>query len=391
MSAVYRLSCPVKNYAWGSVGGLSKLLGRPDEGQPQAEMWVGAHPSAPSLAVDARGCCSPLDRLLESDPLLLHADCGGVAPRLPLLKVLAADRPLSLQAHPASARAARRFAEEQRHGGVADERIYRDPWHKPEMIYALEPFEALCGFAPAGRAAALLAGLGVRGLAGLVAELSAGDEACGMRQAMRRLLTMEPRHAAGLVADVVAAARSNPDPAYATVVELAAWHPHDPGVIVSLLLNRLTLRPGEAMFVPPNTIHSYLRGVGIEVMAASDNVLRAGLTGKRVDVAELLEATDYSPRAPQLVTPFRIGCDEQVFVPDVDEFRLSVISGMPGAAHAWHDGRPRTVLCLRGSFSLTVDGTAIGLNQGDAAFVAAGAPAVRVDGAGTVVSTAPGG
>ncbi len=381
MAAVYRLSCPVRNYDWGSVDALPTLLGRPVDGAPQAEMWIGAHPSAPSLATDALGCSVPLDRLLHTDPLLLHGRFGGRPPRLPLLKVLAADRPLSLQVHPDAARAARRFAE-QWPG-------YRDPWHKPEMIYALEPFEALCGFTRIDHAADLLSGLGVRGLTGLIAELSGGDAALGMRRAMQWLLTMEPRRAADIVSDVVAAARSAADAAYATVVELAAWYPHDPGVIVSLLLNRVTLEPGEAMFVPPNTMHSYLRGVGVEVMAASDNVVRAGLTGKRVDVAELLETTDYAPGAPQLVTPRRGGDAEQVFAPDVDEFSLSMVRAPSAAEHAWHDGLPRTVLCLRGSFSLAAGGTAVELERGDAVFIAAGAPAVHVAGTGIVASAAP--
>lgn len=384
MAAVYRLRCAVKNYDWGSIEALPTLLGRPVGGEPQAEMWVGAHPSAPSLATDALGGCVPLDRLLESDPALLRGELGGVgpAPRLPLLKVLAADRPLSLQVHPDSVRAARRFGE-QRPG-------YQDPWHKPEMIYALEPFEALCGFTTADHAVGLLAGLGVPGLAGLIGELSACDETLGMRRAMQRLLTMEARHAGDLVADVVTAAHSNADPAYSAVVELAAWHPHDPGVIASLLLNQVTLKPGEAMYIPPNTVHSYLRGVGVEVMAASDNVLRAGLTRKRIDVAELLEVTDYSPGPPQIVTPARGGYAEQIFAPDTDEFCLSVISCTSGAEHAWRDGRPRTVLCLHGSFVLAVDGSAVGLEQGDAVFVAAGASAVHLEGAGTLVSAAPG-
>lgn len=377
MSAVYRLSCPIMNYDWGSVDALSTLLGRPPDGQPQAEMWIGAHPSAPSLATDTVGCCVPLDKLLESDPLLLGA--GSDPPRLPLLKMLAASRPLSLQVHPDSARAARRFA--QRWPG------YRDQWHKPEMIYALEPFEVLCGFVPASCAAERLAGLGVPGLAWLIGDLTGPD---GMRRAMGRLLTLEPRRAADLVAEVVAAARSATDPVYATVGELATWHPGDPGVIVALLLNRLTLAPGETMFVPTNTVHSYLRGLGVEVMAPSDNVLRAGLTSKRVDVAELLATTDYSPGLPRLVTPSRGGSVEQVFAPGVDDFRLSVLSCPSTVEHTWHDGRARTVLCLNGGFSLTIDRTVTELMQGDAVFIGAGTPAVHVVGAGTLVSAAPG-
>lgn len=382
VGAVYRLSCPVKNYDWGPVDALSTLLDQPADGEPQAEMWVGAHRSASSVATGIDGVCVPLDKLLESDPLL-HGGAIGAPPRLPLLKLLAAGRPLSLQVHPDSARAARRFT--QRWPG------YQDPWHKPEMIYALEPFEALCGFIPAGRAAELLAGLGIPGLAGVIDELAGGDGDLGIRQAMQRLLTLAPGHAADLVSEVVAAARSGTDPAYATVVELAAWHPRDPGVIVSLLLNRLTLVPGEAMFVPANTVHTYLRGVGVEVMAPSDNVLRAGLTSKRVDVAELLATTDCSPGAPQLVTPSRAGHVEQLFAPEVNDFCLAVISCASTVDHRWHDGLPRTVLCLDGGFALTVDGTVTELMQGDAVFIGAGTPAVHVDGAGTLVSAAPGG
>ncbi|MQA14182.1 MAG: mannose-6-phosphate isomerase, class I [Pseudonocardiaceae bacterium] len=378
---LYRLSCPIKNYDWGSVDALPRLLGRPADGRPQAEMWVGAHPSAPSIATDQRGRAVPLDRLLESDPVLLHDGHPWAWSRLPfLLKVLAPERPLSLQVHPDSARAAARFAE-QRPG-------YQDPWHKPEMIYALEPFEALCGFTRADRAADLLDCLGVPALAGIIDRLTGRD---GIRQATHRLLSMDSQQAGDLVAAVVRAARSRPEPAYATAVHLAGFHPTDPGVIVSMLLNRVTLAPGEAMFVPPNTVHTYIRGVGIEVMATSDNVLRAGLTGKRIDVAELLDTTDYSPAPPRLVAPRAAGRHEQVFAPQVDEFRLSVIRCESRTECSWDDRRPRTVLCVSGAFSLTVDGVTVALAQGEAGFVGAGARAVHVAGAGTLVGAMPAG
>ncbi len=190
-AGAYRLICPIKDYDWGSVDALPRLFGWPVDGRPHAEMWIGAHPSAPSVAVDANGRHVPLDALLEPDPELRDgaARAGGAAPRLPfLMKALAAARPLSLQLHPDAARAARGYALEVRQGDSLGERVYKDPWRKPEMVYALQPFAALCGFVGVRTAVEHLSALRVGGLTEIIARLGDRDEPRGLRRATERLL-----------------------------------------------------------------------------------------------------------------------------------------------------------------------------------------------------------
>jgi len=201
---------------------------------------------------------------------------------------------------------------------------------------------------------------------------------------------MDSRSAAELVRDVVVAASRSTDPVYRTVTELGRRHPRDPAVIVSLLLNAVTLMPGEALFVPPNTLHSYVRGVGVEVMATSDNVLRAGLTGKPVHVDRVLDSADYLPAPPRIVRPRPVSKDELVLDPGVSEFCMSVLRCESVTERLWDGRQPRTVLCLSGSFSMTGPGAEVTVRPGDAAFVAPGSEAVRVLGRGTLISAMPG-
>ena len=396
MPGFYRLANPVKTYDWGSTGAIPTLLGRVPDGRPQAEMWIGAHPASPSLATDHLGCCSPLDDLIRSAPgsLLGERVAAGMPPRLPFIfKVLAAERPLSIQVHPDSHHAARRFAEEEKlaQPGSLHHRLYADPWHKPELLYALEPFEALCGFRNAAEAAALLRQLAVPDLAAVISCLDLADEGLGVRRATALLLELRNRGAEQLVRCVVSAARHHRHPAFATVAELAHFHPLDPGVIVSILLNRITLQPGEALYVPPNTVHSYLRGVGVEVMATSDNVLRAGLTTKEVAVSELLSVADFIPSEPRIIAPELDGHGEQLFAPGVQEFRLSVQQISSGEPRQWQDVGPRAVLCLDGRCTFVADNSGLTLAQGESVLIGGGVRRVHVEGDGTLVSALTGG
>jgi len=358
-------------------------------------MWIGAHPASPSLATDHLGCCSSLDDLVRSAPgsLLGKRLTATTPPRLPfILKVLAAARPLSMQVHPDSHHAARRFAEEDQlaRSGSQHHRLYADPWHKPELLYALEPFEALCGFRSAGEAAALLRQLDVPNLAPVISCLSLADEGLGVRRSVGLLLKSRSRWAEELVRSVVSAARSHRHPAFATVAELAHFHPLEPGVIVSILLNRITLQPGQALYVPPNTVHCYLRGVGIEVMATSDNVLRAGLTTKEVAAAEVLSVADFVPSAPRVIEPERDGRGEQLFAPGVQEFRLSVQELAAGERRRWHDVGPRTVLCLDGSCTLISGNRTLALVRGESVLIGGDVGPIHVEGQGTLVSALTG-
>ena len=285
-----RISNTPRDYAWGSNGQISEYLGLGGSGT-EAELWLGTHAGSPALADDGR----PLGELL---------DAAGVAHPPFLLKVLAAASPLSLQAHPTTEQAERGFARENEAGVPmsAPHRSYRDPFAKPEVIVAVSRFEALSGLRDTDEAlAAVRAVLAVDDAIRPFARRLEGS----LQSAVAWLLSDDPE-----VADVVRAvtdavdAIAESDPAAAdTVRRLAQHYPGDPGIAVSLLLNRVTLEPGEALFLPAGNIHAYLEGLGIELMGPSDNVLRAGLTSKHIDARELLHIADFSvlhdPRMPR--------------------------------------------------------------------------------------------
>ncbi|TDQ51630.1 mannose-6-phosphate isomerase, class I [Actinorugispora endophytica] len=394
-----RLVNRVRPYEWGSRTAIPRLLGEPSDGRPQAELWLGAHPGAPSEVVTEDGRRT-LGDLIAADPkeALGESAVTRFGERLPfLLKVLAVEAPLSLQAHPGEARARAGFALEEA-GGIpvdAPERNYRDPHHKPELVLALEPFEALCGFRPPDSARAELAGFTSPLARALRADLAGPDENTALRTAMTRLLTLphqdRPRAVGALVDEFArrAAAGDGPGPHAATVVELADRYPGDPGAIAALLLNRITLRPGEALFLPAGNVHAYLRGLAVEVMAGSDNVLRAGLTAKHVDPAELLAAVEFAVLPIPYSRP-RADLGRSVYEPGVADFALSVVE--PGAAPTRIPGdAPRIVLVLDGAARLETDrGQGIVLERGESVFVAAADGAVTVGGGARVVVASTG-
>ena len=340
----------VQHYAWGSPSAIPDLLGVATDGQPWAELWLGAHPSAPSRLPDGRA----LDAAIAADPTgwLGDAVIARFGPRLPyLLKVLAAGQPLSLQAHPTEAQAAAGFARENDLGIPLDapQRIYKDPHHKPELICALTPFHALCGFRPLDATVELLRALAARGARGLApfADLlgaSGGDAAHGLGYTVGSLLTMPGGDRRHLVETTAAACDGFDGPERLStrwMVRLAAQYPGDIGAVVALLLNCVELAPGEAIALGAGNLHAYLQGTGIEIMANSDNVLRGGLTPKHVDVAELLRVLDFTPLADPVV---RAGADG-AFPPVADEFALTRTRG--GAPRALHG--PEIALCTRGA------------------------------------------
>lgn len=319
----------VRHYDWGSADAIPRLCGFDPDGRPWAELWLGAHPSAPATVGPGH---IPLDRLVADDPVgQLGPDVAERFGTLPfLLKVLAAARPLSLQAHPTLDQARRGFAREEAAGIPVDapHRSYRDRSHKPELICALTPFDALCGFRHPDRTLALLDELATTALDPVRAALAESPDATGLARVLRHLLELDVAEAATLVESVVAACAAADGSEFAlerrTALRLAELYPGDAGVVTSLLLNRVTLRPGEALFLGAGNLHAYLGGVGVEIMANSDNVLRGGLTTKHVDVPALLEVVDTSPLEPEVQgsgDPAGGGLD-LVFDTPVDEFRL---------------------------------------------------------------------
>lgn len=390
-----RLDNEVQDYAWGSRTAIPELLGRAATGAPVAELWLGAHPSAPSRTVADDGEVA-LDRLVEQDPDgMLGTDVvsrfGATLPYL--LKVIAAERPLSLQVHPHIDRARQGFAAEEAAGIAVDaaERNYKDRNHKPELVYALTPFEALCGFRAPRRAAELLAGLDAP-LARALSDVLRDDPTFGgIRTAFKRLLEPGMRPSVEEVAGVAEACRrrladGSPSPrADRTAALLAEAYPGDPGVVTSLLLNPVTLQPGDALFVPAGGVHAYLSGVGIEIMASSDNVLRAGLTRKHVDIQELLANVDYVAAPPIRIAPEVFHGATKVFYAPVDDFELSVTDVTDGD-HPLPGRGPRILLCLEGTVEVTSStGQQLRLARGEAAFAPAGDGTLTVCGSGTLV------
>ncbi|WP_433793538.1 mannose-6-phosphate isomerase, class I [Actinoplanes sp. CA-252034] len=392
---VYPLTGVIRPYAWGSRTAIADLQGRPASDGPEAELWLGAHPGDPSTVPGPDG---PVDliQLIGSDPAGQLGDdvVRTFGARLPyLLKVLAAGAPLSLQAHPDADYAKVAFARQE--ADPAAPKNYTDAHHKPEMLVALTPFEALCGFRDPAVAAAVIGGLGLPRLEPVVTALRGDD----LAEAVRLLLTWPADDRAALIDEVVAAARAMPAghehaDSFTLAVDLAGHYPGDPGVLVALLLNLVRLAPGEAIWMPAGNLHAYLKGLGVELMAASDNVLRGGLTPKRVDVDELLRVLRFEVLDDPLLPAVTLepGVDTwTVPVGDFVLYRIELDGTRPPVEVPAHG--PRIVLCTEGTVfaGQSEDGTPVELNPGTAAYVPAGAGAIKVAGTGRLfVAAVPG-
>ena len=366
----------LRPYPWGSHTLIAQLRGEPSPSpQPQAELWFGAHPAAPAT-VNGQG----LDEAIAADPAAAlgkrvteaHGD------QLPfLVKLLAAAAPLSIQAHPSLEQAQEGFARENTEGIALNSpnRNYKDPNHKPELIVALTEFRALAGFRPVPDTGAFFAELGSAEL-DRYATLLPTDGEGDLRALFTTLISLPHQPRVELIESVQRAAEELVDqhsaPAWMVdaaevYLELNRAYPGDVGVLAALLLNVLTLAPGEAAFLRAGQLHAYLSGLGVEVMANSDNVLRGGLTTKHVDVPELVKVLDFStlenPRAE--AAPSHGGVEFQL---PVDSFAVRVHSLAHGETLVIDEDGPAIVLCTSGEVR-GPDGFV--LSQGNAAWAPA--------------------
>jgi mannose-6-phosphate isomerase len=374
---MWQLTNVVRHYPWGSRTVIPELLGEPSPADvPYAELWMGAHPDAPSVLADGLG----LDAAIAAEPdrLLGAAVHERFGARLPfLMKVLAADTPLSLQAHPTPAQAEAGFAAEEAAGIPRDDpsRTFKDPFHKPEILCALTPVEALCGFRPVEESLHCLAKLQLPELKPTIAALARG----GLRAAIPQLLALSARRRESLVhavatraAEFVAAHDPEFINTYRWAATLAETYPGDPGVVISLMCNHLTLAPGEAVYLPAGNLHAYLSGAGVEVMASSDNVLRGGLTNKHVDLAALIEVLDFTDGKVPVLRPV-LGRGGLRYPVPVDDFDLTRVQ-VDVEAGVLTTAGPQVLLCTEGTGVLAgADGELV-LGQGQSAFVPAGSP-----------------
>lgn len=306
--AIFEIEGAIQNYAWGSKTAIAEFQGRAPSEEPEAELWLGTHPRGPSRVVGgpgvggAGGASSGAVRGGVGD---LREFAGAELPFL--FKLLAAELPLSLQAHPSLAQAEEGFLREERAGVPIDAptRNYRDRNHKPELLCARTEFHALSGFRPVEESLALVDAVGLRSVVPSFFEsLAAGD----LNSAFRGLFELEKEQLRGAIEVVghwakVAATLPNAAADVAPWLALLAQsHPIDPGVLAALLLNYVRLQPGEAMYLPAGNLHAYLSGVGLELMASSDNVMRGGLTPKHVNVQELCHILEFSPHLPEVLS-----------------------------------------------------------------------------------------
>jgi mannose-6-phosphate isomerase len=305
-----RLFNTVQHYAWGPIDGLSRFRGAVSSGKHEAELWMGAHPSASSKLMRNGALVSLRDCILDAPASELGAEVlTASGAELPFLaKILAAAKPLSLQVHPNASQARLGFEREEREGIPvnAPHRSYKDPNAKPEILCALQKFYALSGFRDPLQSVRLFAELTVDDSLPFIKALQASD----LRSAVRLLLIPSADSLAALNAFKQALARPVPNTVSQVfplecswLRKLAAFYPEDPGLVVAALLNLVVLREHEALCLEPCQIHAYLSGLGVEVMGNSDNVLRAGLTPKHIDVHELLKVLDARASTPNVLAP----------------------------------------------------------------------------------------
>lgn len=406
---------PIRDYDWGSRTTLARMQGREPPGRPEAELWMGAHASAPSCLRTDNGHLVPMDRLVEEHPAALLGDAmvAAFGARLPfLLKVLAIAKPLSLQVHPGAERARTAFADEALIDG---NHRYVDPYPKPELLYALEPVDALCGFRTAETAAHLLGLLPGDRIARVAADLDAAaapdetgtaDPTARPVAALRTLVTWPEDDRPALAAEIARGCRtlltaagshrsgalsSQDRRAMIWARRLADHFPGDPLVAAPFLLDLVRLEPGETLFVPAGAPHAYLHGTGVEIMGNSDNVLRAGLTHKAVAVEELLHVVDGGTRPVRDVPEKHAGPHEVIWRPAVEEFQLSRLE-LPDAGEVTCADLvgPQIVLCTAGQVTVSCDERSVRLGAGESAFVGPDELTVRVTGPGQVFRAAAG-
>jgi mannose-6-phosphate isomerase len=394
MRKIGLLKNTIQEYAWGSRTAIPELLGQPVPAEkPQAELWMGAHPKAPSQVL-SDGIWRSLPEVIQESPAetLGQEVAARFSNKLPFLfKVLAAARPLSIQAHPNKEQAEQGFARENELGVPLDapQRNYRDDNHKPEIICALTPFCALNGFRKLEEALRLLEKIRVPGLAEIVSFLRSHPNRDGLKKFFNHLMTTDRGKQRKIVEQAVNSAeqQTNEEPVWTWMIKLNEEYPGDMGVLSPLFLNLVRLKPQQAMYLPAGELHGYLEGVGIELMANSDNVLRGGLTPKHIDVQELLTVLNFTYDDLNILGPENLAFGEATYSTEAEEFVLSVMRLNKGAPFSSPRNRSvEIMICTEGEVSVTdlSAGDITNLTRGISIIVPAAVEQYRIEGEATL-------
>jgi len=395
MHGIARLKNRIQEYTWGSRTAIAEFLGKPAPSPvPQAEVWMGAHPKSPSdVVVD--GVSTSLIDVIRKDPegVLGVETAQRFSGELPFLfKVLAAASPLSIQAHPNIEQAREGYKRENREKIPLDsyERSYKDRNHKPEIISALTPFWTMSGFRPVPQILEFLGWIGFKSIAKEIKGLEKSTNGEGLKEFFHSLLTLPEDRKEDAIGEVLSWARSNLDatqnryrPVCRWTIEINSRYPRDIGVLSPILLNLVCLNPGEAMFTPAGVLHAYLDGVGIELMANSDNVLRGGLTGKYIDVPELLKVLTYIPRSYEPVVEICRSGGEVEYDSPAQEFKLSRIRLKENSRYESAEERSvEIILCTDGGCTISENtrSCSIDMHKGDSILVPSYVPGYSIQG-----------
>ena len=386
----YRLINAVKNYPWGSRSELNQRFNIPNpDDQPQAELWMGVHPSGISQVVCDNETLA-LSELIARDSIgMLGVTTVERFGDLPfLLKILAADKALSIQVHPEKAAAEEGYAKALQMG-VSDIPDYNDDNHKPELVYAITPFVAMNGFRELPSIVRNIKALNIPELDRVADALAEQQNPQGLETFFQSLMQISLDSKTQAIAEIVSNGAARFEPSLAGIMRtLNQQYPNDIGVLAPLYLNCVTLQPGEAMFLYPGTLHAYIQGTAVEVMASSDNVLRAGLTNKKINPGELIKCTRFipTPASSLLMTPQRTDGRDQYPVP-VEDFQFSLFSAVDNQKIMTSSAG--IVLVIEGSASLCHEcGEELTLDVGESAFIPASAScwSFSVTGAACVVT-----
>lgn len=387
----------LRSYAWGSRTAIAELRGlSTPSNHPEAELWLGAHPGDPARVIAESGSESLLEVLhREPERELGRENLETFGERLPfLLKLLAAEEPLSLQAHPSAVQADEGFRRENALGVPMESPIrnYKDGSHKPELVVALSRFEALAGFREPTRTVKLLRALAVDELEPYIGLLEGQPDSDGLRALFTTWITLPSTVLGTLLPAVLAGCITyvaHHDAEFVTEIrtalELSEAYPGDAGVLAALLLNRVTLEPGQGLFLAAGNLHAYLHGLAVEIMANSDNVLRGGLTPKHVDVPELLRVLDFVGADIEVLDPApssgsgQSGSGRYEYVTPAPEFRLTRLEFDANSTDIAVDASgPRILICTDGAVTATCGTDTLYLDRGRAAWIAADEPAIHL-------------